>query len=72
MVLPAVTRAHMQSWVTRSTPSSKTARTPNETDVRDHFQCAAQHFANARIRSFLPILIERAVKKTPMIRQSPK
>lgn len=34
----------------------------NETDVRDHFQRATQHFANARIRSFLPILIERAVK----------
>lgn len=34
----------------------------NETDVRDHFQRTAQHFANARIRSFLPILIERAVK----------
>jgi hypothetical protein len=34
----------------------------NETDVRDQFQRAVQHFANARIRSFLPILIERAVK----------
>lgn len=34
----------------------------NETDVRDHFQRAAQHFVNAKIRSFLPILIERAVK----------
>lgn len=34
----------------------------NETDVRDHFQRAAQRFVNARIRSFLPILIERAVK----------
>ena len=34
----------------------------NETDVRDRVQRAAQHFANARIRSFLPILIERAVK----------
>jgi hypothetical protein len=33
-----------------------------ETAVRDHFQHAAQRFANARIRSFLPILIERAVK----------
>lgn len=34
----------------------------NEIEVRDHFQSAARHFANARIRSFLPILIERAVK----------
>lgn len=34
----------------------------NETEVRDYFQRAAQRFANAQIRSFLPILIERAVK----------
>jgi plasmid stability protein len=33
-----------------------------EATVRDQFQHAVQRFANARIRSFLPILIERAVK----------
>ena len=34
----------------------------NETEVRELFQRAAQHFADARVRSFLPILIERTVK----------
>jgi hypothetical protein len=34
----------------------------DEAEVRDHFQRALQHFANTRSRSFLPILIERAVK----------
>jgi hypothetical protein len=33
----------------------------SETEVREHFQRAAQHFADAQVRSFLPILIERAV-----------
>ena len=32
-----------------------------EAAVRDQFQRAVQRFANARIRNFLPILIERAV-----------
>jgi hypothetical protein len=34
----------------------------DEAEVRAQFQHAKQHFANARVRSFLPILIERAVK----------
>jgi len=34
-----------------------------EADVRNQFQRAVQRFAKARIRSFLPILVERAVKE---------
>jgi hypothetical protein len=33
-----------------------------EAEVREHFRRAAQHFLNAQVRSFLPILIEHAVK----------
>ena len=72
MALTAAAGANQVKPMTRSThssPSSKSVVTQyahhgyhNETEVRDHFHRATQRFANARIRSFLPILIERAVK----------
>jgi hypothetical protein len=45
-----------------STVKHHACRPARSTEVRDHFQHAARHFVNARIRNFLPILIERAVK----------
>ncbi|HKS51095.1 MAG TPA: hypothetical protein VJS67_04430 [Pseudonocardiaceae bacterium] len=38
----------------------------DETKVRAEFQRARQHVANARVRSFVPILLERAVQAAIM------
>jgi hypothetical protein len=46
----------------------------DEAEVRTQFQHAKQRFTNARVRNFLPILIERAVKAglTPSNLEAPQ
>jgi hypothetical protein len=39
-----------------------TAKAVSEADVQDTFERVAQRFADARVRAFVPILVERGVR----------